>query len=104
MKRSLAPFRNRWALPGGFVLHGEAIGDAAEREFFEETGLRRPTLAFNHDQILNDGLDRARAKLEYTTLTTSFLPPKFTIADLRSVYETIWNVPLDPANFRRKVR
>ena len=62
-----------------------------------------PSLAFDHNRILGDGVDRARAKLEYTSLATSFLDEPFTIADLRRVYETVWGVPLHPANFRRKV-
>ena len=48
-------------------------------------------------------IDRARAKLEYTSLATTFLDDPFTIADLRRVYETVWGVRLHAANFRRKV-
>jgi 8-oxo-dGTP diphosphatase len=60
-------------------------------------------LAFDHDKILEDGVERARAKLEYTTLATAFCPPEFTIAELREVYEAIWDERLDPRNFSRKV-
>ena len=60
-------------------------------------------LAFDHRKILGDGIERARAKLEYTTLATAFCPPEFTIAELREVYEAIWNERLDPRNFSRKV-
>lgn len=60
-------------------------------------------LAFDHDRILRDGVERARAKLEYTSLATAFCPPEFTIADLRAVYETVWDTTLDPRNFHRKV-
>ena len=61
------------------------------------------SLAFDHGDILAAGVERARSKLEYTTLGTSFCGDEFTMADLRSVYEAAWGTSLDAANFHRKV-
>lgn len=60
-------------------------------------------LAFDHHQILSDGVERARAKLEYSPLATAFCPDEFTINELRHVYEAVWGTELDPRNFHRKV-
>ncbi|RNI24253.1 NUDIX hydrolase [Flexivirga caeni] len=77
--------------------------DAGEASWVpvEQAATRR--LAFDHQTILTDGVERARAKLEYSTLATSFLDSEFTISELRAVYEAVWGVRLDPANFHRKV-
>ena len=60
-------------------------------------------LAFDHDRVLAAGVERARAKLEYTPLAAAFCDEEFTVAELRRVYEAVWGVPLDPRNFHRKV-
>jgi 8-oxo-dGTP diphosphatase len=162
VRRAVPPHRGRWALPGGFVLEGEGLEDAARRELEEETGVaaaavhleqlatygaprRDPRgrvvavahlvlapdlpapraggdaadaawvpadgidaelgrgLAFDHTTILAAGVERARAKLEYSSLAAAFCAPEFTVAELRRVYEAVWGVALDPRNFHRKV-
>ena len=66
--------------------------------------LKRPRrLAFDHGTILADAVERARSRLEWTPLAADFVGAEFTIAELRRVYEVIWGLDLDPANFHRKV-
>ncbi|MEU8639746.1 NUDIX domain-containing protein [Amycolatopsis sp. NPDC048633] len=77
--------------------------DAAEARWTPVRSLSREHLAFDHDRILADGLERARAKLEYAPLATAFCAPEFTVAELRRVYELVWDTRLDPRNFHRKV-
>lgn len=162
IRRGIAPYKNRWALPGGFIRPNEGLEQAAQRELEEETGIpstrvghieqlatfgapkRDPRervisvayvaivpdlpepiaggdayaakitpvlpllddasiLAFDHHAILRAGVERARAKLEYTPLATAFCKAHFTIHELRKIYEAVWGIKLDPANFHRKV-
>ncbi|WP_067604843.1 NUDIX hydrolase [Nocardiopsis listeri] len=84
----------------------EAGTDASAASWLpvEEVTSGRRTLAFDHRQILDDALERARAKIEHTALATAFCAPAFTIAELQRVYEAVWGFDLDPRNFYRKVQ
>jgi 8-oxo-dGTP diphosphatase len=60
-------------------------------------------LAFDNDEILHYALQRLRNKVEYALVAFQFLPPLFTMAQLRAVYEVIRGRRIDPTNFRRRV-
>jgi 8-oxo-dGTP diphosphatase len=63
----------------------------------------RVELAFDHRRIVRDAVDRVRVELEVSGIATAFVGPTFTLAELRAVYEAVWGVHLDGANFRRRV-
>ena len=60
-------------------------------------------LAFDHPRIVRDAFERVRVELEVSGIATAFVGATFTMAELRAVYEAIWGVQLDAANFRRSV-
>jgi 8-oxo-dGTP diphosphatase len=60
-------------------------------------------LAFDHLRIIRDAIERVRIELEVSGIATAFVGTTFTLAELRAVYEAIWGVQLDAANFRRSV-
>src|SRR5437588_2995417 len=60
-------------------------------------------LAFDHLQIVRDAIECVRVDLELTGIAAAFVGPTFTLAELRAVYEAVWGVHLDSANFRRRV-
>lgn len=89
------------------VSNPRAGDDAAEAKFFpvDEVLSGDFDLAFDHDQIVRDGLERVRAKLEYSPIAVHFLEEeKFTLSELQQVYEKVWGRSiLHPTNFRRKL-
>lgn len=160
VRRGVAPFEGRWAIPGGFKRPTETLDEAAQRELAEETAVdtaslltqfgaygdpgRDPRmnvvtvaylavlrdvgkivagtdaadaalvpisealsgkfeLAFDHARIVRDAVERVRVDLEQTGIATAFVGPTFTVAELRAVYEAVWGVHLDGANFRRRI-
>ncbi len=160
VRRGEEPFKDMWAIPGGFKRPEETLDEAARRELSEETGVDVPSLltqfgaygdpgrdpgmnvvtvtylavlrdvgtilagtdaahaalvpvsdileekielAFDHRRIVRDAVERVRVELEVSGIATAFVGTTFTMAELRAVYEAIWGVQLDAANFRRSL-
>jgi len=156
VKRNISPFKDKWAIPGGFVRINESLEDAAKRELQEETGVknvyleqlytfgetkrdprgriitvsyialvnsdkiklqastdvaeaqwvaifRLPSLAFDHKKIIDYAIRRLRWKFEYTAVAFSMLPEKFTMRQLKDLYEIVFDKRFDKRNFNKKI-
>lgn len=60
-------------------------------------------LAFDHAKIISSALTALRKDVKDFEFIFDFLPEKFTLAALQKVQETIMNISVLPANFRRKI-
>lgn len=66
---------------------------------------KRPPLAFDHDQMVEDALTRLRYKIEYSAAAFELMPEEFTLRELQEAYMIILDDDkLDKANFRKKIR
>lgn len=63
-----------------------------------------PTLAFDHNKILEYGYRRLRNKLEYSPVAFDVLPEVFTLSDLYQLYTTVLGENFaDYSNFRTRL-
>ena len=60
-----------------------------------------PELAFDHDAIVLAGRERLRAKLSYTNVGFALAPPRFTIAELRTIYRAALGHDVSATNLQR---
>jgi 8-oxo-dGTP diphosphatase len=68
-----------------------------------QAGGMRPTLAFDHNEILTTAVQRLRSKVEYTSLPAYLMPPEFTLPELQRVYEIVLDRPLEKSAFRTRI-
>ena len=92
VRRSKPPSEGLWAIPGGSVELGESLQQAAERELFEETGVRvrAGTPCFAFDAVHRDADGRIRFH--------------YVIVDLRAEYLSGEPEPRDDALEARWIR
>ncbi len=86
----------------GAIVAGTDAADAALVPVSEVLN-ERIDLAFDHLRIVRDAVERVRVELEVSGMATAFVGTTFTLAELRAVYEAVWGVQLDAANFRRSI-
>ncbi|MEL4308879.1 NUDIX hydrolase [Joostella sp. CR20] len=83
--------------------------DEYDRELTEEHGAywyrldEVPPLVLDHNQMVTDALSKLRRRAKHQPIGFELLPEKFTIPQLQSLYEAIFQKKLDPGNFRKKV-
>jgi ADP-ribose pyrophosphatase YjhB (NUDIX family) len=161
VRRANYPFKNQWALVGGFIDldNDKTLKDTARRKLEEKTGVKTPyleqcftvgnkhrdprgwsvttvyfallphdkiqltagkgaieikwspivknklieSLAFDHNEILSQAIERLRNKVLYTSLPAYLMSEKFTLGDLQKVYEVILDHTLETKSFRRRI-
>ena len=81
----------------------EVVGgdDADEAAWFPVNGL--PPLAFDHDKIFKEAMERLRRDIHFQPIGFDLLDETFSIPDLQALYEAILGVKFDRRNFQRKL-
>jgi 8-oxo-dGTP diphosphatase len=61
-------------------------------------------LAFDHNEILEATFDRLKKQLSIEPICFQLLPEKFTLNEFQQLFEYVNGIPLDKANFRKKIK
>ncbi len=62
-----------------------------------------PSLIFDHDMMVKAAMAKIRYQAALHPLLFELLPKKFTIPQLQSLYEQVYDSPIDNRNFIRKI-
>ncbi|MEM7430521.1 MAG: NUDIX domain-containing protein [Pseudomonadota bacterium] len=91
--------RDRVVSVAYFALLPAGAGYNGPGEWFAVDGL--PQTAFDHAHIIDTAIDRLRAKLSYSDIGFSLMPPEFTLTELQKTWEAVLASSLDKRNFRK---
>ena len=61
-------------------------------------------LAFDHNEIILEGLLRLKNKILYSDIAFNLLPEEFTLPDVKRVYEVILGKELYKSNFNANIK
>ena len=75
--------------------------DAEEAQWFDVKEL--PKLGYDHNKIIQIGLERLKGKLTYQPIGFDLLEKEFPFSDLENLYRTILGKEIDRRNFRKKM-
>lgn len=64
---------------------------------------RMPPLIFDHRRMVKKAKERLQEKVVAHPIGFELLPTKFTLPQLQSLYEAIYDTPLDKRNFTKKI-
>ena len=90
----------KWSVVVSYMCLNAEQGSGEYIELSEAMGMN---LAFNHNEILNDGVARLISKAEHTDIAAFLLEDKFTLPELQEAYEIILGARLDKSTFRSNV-
>lgn len=62
-----------------------------------------PSLAFDHQKILEKGIQTLKRRVRYRPVGFELLPEKFTLSELQELYEALLDRKFDKPNFRKKI-
>ncbi len=107
VRRGNPPARGDWAIPGGSVALGETLGEAAEREIKEETGItiRAGEPVFTFDAVERDPDGRVRYHYVIVDLAAEYISgspcPGDDAAEVRwAAPEDLADLPVNPETLR----
>jgi 8-oxo-dGTP diphosphatase len=75
--------------------------DAADAQWFDLDKI--PSLAYDHDLIIEKAFERIKNKLTYQPIGFDLLPEEFLFSELENLYCTILEKEIDRRNFRKKI-
>lgn len=90
-----------FALVDSSKLEIKADSDAENVQWFAVDAF--PTLAFDHNSMIENAVNRLKAKLSYQPIGFDLLPNNFLFSDLENLYCTILEKEIDRRNFRKKM-